>query len=141
MKVNQGAQPSQLFEQMRKAHTDRKDESGQVGKGAGFSLQGTSASAQAGAMSASQQTQKSSPLQQSILGIAQKVLDGKLKEPVAARREVIEAIVDDRFGAMVDPSKKRQTLSMLEYTLSEDPQFAKEVDQMLIHAARELATA
>lgn len=145
MKVNQGAQPSQLFEQMRKAHTDRKQEIGGADKASGFSLQNTAAASGAGAAGvqggAVAQATQTSPLQKSILQIAQKVLDGKHAEPVAARREVIEAIVDDRFGAMIDPSKRRQTVSMLEYTLSEDPHFAKEVDQMLIFAARELATS
>lgn len=145
MKVNQGAQPSQLFEQMRKAHTDRKQEIGGVDKASGFSLQNTGAASAQGAQGALGATgglaTQTSPLQKSILQIAQKVLDGKHAEPVAARREVIEAIVDDRFGAMIDPSKRRQTVSMLEYTLSEDPHFAKEVDQMLIFAARELATS
>jgi len=145
MKVNQGAQPNQLFEQMRKAHTDRKQEIGGADKASGFSLQNTNPASAAGGfgVQGAQATQASQtpPLQKSILQIAQKVLDGKHAEPVAARREVIEAIVDDRFGAMIDPAKRRQTISMLEYTLSEDPQFAKEVDQMLIFAARELATS
>lgn len=145
MKVNQGAQPNQLFEQMRKAHTDRKQEIGGADKAAGFSLQSTNPTGAAGAAgvqnTAGAQATQASPLQSSILKIAQKVLDGKHAEPVAARREVIEAIVDDRFGAMIDPSKRRQAVSMLEYTLSEDPHFSKEVDQMLIFAARDLATS
>lgn len=145
MKVNQGAQPSQLFEQMRKAHTDRKQEISGADKASGFSLQNTGAASGAGTAgvqgATGAQATQTTGLQKSILQIAQKVLDGKHAEPVAARREVIEAIVDDRFGGMIDPSKRRQTVSMLEYTLSEDPHFAKEVDQMLIFAARELATS
>jgi hypothetical protein len=73
------------------------------------------------------------------MGIAERVLKGDLSDPVATRREVLSAIVDDKFGDMVEPSQKRRTLEMLEATLGEDPSFTREVDDMLVLAARSLA--
>lgn len=128
MKIQNGA-PSQLIEQMRKAHAERKAQLSEQG-GQSFKLQEGQQANQATAPS---------EMESSLMSIARQVVDGKLNEPVAVRRQVIEVIVDQKYGALIDPAQKKQTLSILEYTLGDDPQFAREVDNMLILAAQQLA--
>jgi len=128
MKIGQGQlDTSQLIERMQKAHAESKETKD---TGSSFSI------------SAAASTNESAPtsgIERSVMGIAERVLKGDLSDPVATRREVLSAIVDDKFGDMVEPSQKRRTLEMLEATLGEDPSFTREVDDMLVLAARSLA--
>ncbi len=132
MKIGNG-QPtvgsSSLIERMQKAHAKEKTE---VEEASSFSVD---------APAPPPQTKEASPLEKSVMGIAERVLDGDLDDPSQVRREVISSIVDDRYGAMIDPESKQQTVDALEVALSDDPAFAAEVDNMLILAAQELATA
>jgi len=129
MKIGQGQlDTSQLIERMQKAHAESKEVKG---SGASFALDAAGAPATESA--------PASGIERSVLEIAERVLNGELSDPSATRREVLEAIVDDKFGAMVEPSQKRRTLEMLEFTLGEDPAFSREVDDMLVLAARSLA--
>ena len=127
MKVNQGA-PA-LIEQMRQAHAEGKAKASKTGEG--FSLP---QEASQGAPSTA------SPIESSLMSIARKVVEGDINTPVDARKQVIAAIVDDRYGNMIEPQQRTETLSMLEDTLVDDPQFSKEVDHMLILASQQLAT-
>lgn len=130
MKIENGhtqLDAAQLIEQMQKAHTEGKEQT----QGSSFAVGGAEQAAPAEA---------ASELERSVMQIAQRVLEGDLTEPASARREVIDAIVDERYGALVEPSQRRRTVEMLEVTLGEDPTFAREVDNMLILAAQELAS-
>lgn len=128
MKINQGA--SALIEQMRQAHAEGKAKTARAGEGFALPEQVSESSARSAA----------NPMESSLMSIAQKVVEGEINEPVDARREVIAAIVDERYSAMIEPEQRAQTLSMLEHTLADDPQFSKEVDHMLILASQQLAT-
>lgn len=128
MKINQGS--SALIEQMRQAHAEGKAKSSKTGEV--FSLPQQVAESSAGPAA--------NPMESSLMSIAQKVVEGDINDPVDARRQVIAAIVDERYGAMIEPEQRAQTLSMLEHTLVDDPQFSKEVDHMLILASQQLAT-
>ncbi|MEM1347056.1 MAG: hypothetical protein AAGI01_00770 [Myxococcota bacterium] len=131
MKIGQGQsqlQDTQLIEQMQKAHAERRDELG-----------GAQAFDVSGAKERSVEAPKS-PLTEGLVGIAEDVVTGRVREVTNVRRRVLEVIVEQRFSGLVEPGTKRQTMQTLEATLSNDPTFAREVDRMLIHAARELAS-
>ena len=142
MKVNPGAPNAQLFELMRQAHAERKQEMAGPAKASGFSLASTPQSV-GGPQQAAQASpaQPASPIEQTALKVAQRVLEGKMTQPAEARREVIASIVQTKYEHLIEPSRRPQALSAIEYTLSEDPRLAREVDQLLIHAARELASS
>lgn len=127
MKIGQAQHNApQLIERMQKAHAEVKDSP----KATSFSLQAPSRAAQSPA---------ASPVERSIMDIARRVMSGDIKGDTQTRRHVLEAIVDDRFSGMVEAGQKKQTLEMLEYTLGEDPAFGREIDDMLILAARSIA--
>lgn len=131
MKINDAQSQldaSQLIEQMQKAHNEGQEARA---TGGGFALQGAAAP---------EAPREVSALERSVMQVAQRVLDGEVTEPVAARREVIGVIVDERYGELVEPSQRRRAMQALEVTLGQDPTFAREVDNMLILAARDLAT-
>ncbi len=145
MKIDGGGQAAELFAQMRKAHTERKQEVAGAGD---FSITQAHKSPQAStpevsSASAAQGTRPAEgvpKLERSVMEIARKVLDGQVRQPAEARQQVIAAIVDERYGAIVPPSQRPQLMAALEFTLAEDPKFTQEVDRMLILAARDLAT-
>ena len=126
MKVNGSSSldPS-LIEQMQKAHSSAKTQEAAPA----FSTEGAAQVAPPAS---------TPPPSQGVNRVAGRVLSGEISDPVEARREVVVSLVDERFGAIVPAGKKRQAVSMLEDTLLEDPNFAKEVDQMLLMAARDL---
>ena len=136
MKVGQGdgagAQAASLIEQMQRAHADGLERADSPSKS--FSLDRTQGASE---------TSKAAPVEapaveKAVLGIAKRVVSGELKESVVARREVLTAMVEDRFGHMLPAKLKRQTLKTLEQSLAHDPQFAREVDEMLVLAAERL---
>lgn len=125
MKIGQSySPPPSLIERMQKAHAEGKESASKA------SFEAPAARAE--------EVKTSSPLQRSVLGIAEKVMTGKVANEHDARREVLGAIVEQRYGDMVPPTQKRQAVQALEITLLDDPAFCQEVDQMLVLAAREL---
>ena len=136
MKIGQGqgavggAGASSLIEQMQKAHAESVEKAGGSSKTSrSFSMdqvQGASAT----------QAEKVSPLDKKVISIAERVLKGELGEPAAARKEVLHAIIEERYAEMLTGPRKRQALKTLEGAMLEDPSFARQVDQMLILAAQ-----
>lgn len=137
MKVGQGnaagGMQAALIEQMQKAHAESVSESGKAG---GSSRQFSVGSSEAaGAANAPEAV---SPLDKKLVGIAERVINGEISDENAVRTEVLHAIVDERYGDMFEPRQKRQALKTLQHTLTNDPNFSREVDQLLIFASRQI---
>lgn len=139
MKIGQGNPAggvnTSLIEQMQKAHAERLEETQKSG--------GSSSTFSMGEVEAAQPSDATSSLpslDRKVVGIAERVLKGDLKDAIGARKEVLHAIVDTRYGDMIPTHKRRQTVQLLEQNMLDDPAFSKEVDHMLILAARQVAT-
>lgn len=140
MKIGNGQGP--LLERMRQAHTERQDEVAKTSTSPGkaFRLQDASSTSVA-VQSERSSVEKPEGLKASLLGIADHVISGRLKDVDVVRREVLAAIVEDEYASLVEPLNKRKAVDMLELTLANDPQFEYEVDRMLILAAQELVSS
>lgn len=129
MKIGNG-QPA-LIDQMRQAHLERQGEL--EGQGAKPFELDRSGEAEVG---------RAAPtgLKAEVMGIADQVIRGEVDDVAQVRRQVIEAIVEERYADLIaELPNKRKALDTLEATLSQDPTFSQEVDRMLILAARDLA--
>lgn len=127
MKIGQNLQ-APLFEQMQKAHADAVKTS----PAAPFATRDVDASRAPDATS-------TPPLRAAVSETAQQILSGKITSPEQARSQVLQAIISDRWGDKLSPAQLRSVSKTLEQTLLDDPNFAQEIDQMLILAAAELA--
>jgi hypothetical protein len=82
-------------------------------------------------------------LEQRLLDTAASVLDGAFETTfdttAELRRAVVDAIVEERYADTLGPEQTEQITRTLELTLTDDPVFQREVDNMLLHAARQLA--
>lgn len=136
MKIGQGqaniggAGAKSLIEQMQKAHAESVEKaSGSSKTSRTFSMEQVQGSSPAPA-------EKVSELDKKVVSIAERVLKGELEEPGEARQEVLHAIVEERYAELLTGPRKRQALKTLEGAMLGDPAFAREVDRMLILAAR-----
>lgn len=136
MKIGQGqttiggAGANSLIEQMQKAHAESVEKAG------GSSKTSRSFSVDQAQGASSAPGEQISSLDRKVVSIAERVLKGELGEPAAARKEVLHAIIEDRYAGMLGGSKKRQAIKTLEGAMLEDPTFSREVDRMLILAAQ-----
>ncbi|MBA2660961.1 MAG: hypothetical protein H0U74_01595 [Bradymonadaceae bacterium] len=74
-----------------------------------------------------------------LLMVAQSLLtDDYSMTPTEVRESVVEIIVDQKFGDMLDAVERRRVADTLKEALVDDPGFSAEVDDMLILAARKL---
>ena len=74
--------------------------------------------------------------------VAVKAMDGGFKTADDVRVAVIEEIVDDRLDALVSKRTERKRLiDGLKTTLVDDPEFQKQVDDMLVMAARDIGSS
>jgi len=69
---------------------------------------------------------------------AARALDGSAESAEEVRGEVVEIIVDDKFGETLSAREKRTLTKNLKTALVDDPAFKREVDSMLLLAAREI---
>jgi hypothetical protein len=85
--------------------------------------------------------EKTDGLVSQIENIALDVVQGLVNDAQQIRRSVIDAIVDDRFGAVVRDSDRSKAVGTLQDVLREDPEFLLQVDNMLVLAAGRLKPA
>ena len=135
MKVGSGGggiDPS-LIERIQAAHAE------EVGEASSASAaESTGATSAASSAAASAAPEPPTGLKLGALEVARAVVKGDIQESSVARERIIDAIVDDRFGDALDRPEARQAKKMLKSMLADDPNFTREVDEMLVLAAREL---
>lgn len=133
MKIQQPATTSPLLTRMREAHA------AEVADATPPIAQGTAAprAAVAGAARDAASVAPAPPVARAILGVAREVIQGHITSPDAARGAVIDAIVEHQYGHLLEGDTA--TVNMVKLSLLDDPQLQREVDDMLIHAARDLA--
>jgi hypothetical protein len=141
MKVGDGnnsPDPSDLLERMREAY--RQEETRPVDQTSStdqsHSIDRTSAPDHT---SSAQASAPVDGLEQRLLTTAANALDGAYQSTDEVRSAVVEAIVTERYAETLGPEQTQDISRTLELTLSNDPVFQNEVDQMLMHAARDLA--
>lgn len=88
------------------------------------------------------QSQRTEPteLESKLRVTAEKALRGEFESAEAVRGEVVEHILRDRWENKVGRGKTAKMIRSLKPTLVSDPEFTREVDNMLITAARQLDT-
>lgn len=102
----------------------------------------SAASAQSlGAATGADGTSEPSKLQSRLLETAARALDGDFTSADALRGEVVDAIVEQRYADGVPDEQLDGIKDTVRATLTGDPVFRDEVDNMLVLAARELARA
>lgn len=82
-----------------------------------------------------------SALETELRATAERALRGEYNDAQSLRAEVVEHILRDRWEAKVGRAKTAKMIRTLKPTLVEDPEFARQVDEMLIMAARELGSS
>lgn len=73
-------------------------------------------------------------------GIAERAIRGEFPDSTAVRTEVVEELLRLRWSAHLPAEELGQMLHELTPTLIDDPAFVREVDELLLLAARELDT-
>jgi hypothetical protein len=71
---------------------------------------------------------------------AQKALRGEFDDAASVRSEVVDHILRDRWESRVGKAKMSRMLRTVKPTLVADPEFTRQVDEMLIMAARQLGS-
>ncbi len=137
MKIGQGnpagGMNASLIEQMQRAQSERLEGTQKTGNASkAFSMESTQQ------VEGAASTDAMPSLDRKVVGIAERVLRGELQDAGSARKEVLHAIVDERYGDAIPKSQRRQTIKVLEQNMLDDPAFTREVDQMLILAARQV---
>ncbi len=84
-------------------------------------------------------TSEVSALRERIEVEATKALRGDYASDSEIRSAVIDLILDERLGEQVTPAQRRKVGKKLKEDLVDDPGFVRQVDDMLLLAARELA--
>jgi hypothetical protein len=130
MKID-GQPTSELLQQMQELHQDSVEQTGNA-ESASFTVDQTEASAPVHSVEVS-------PLQERIEVEATRALNGDFASDADIRGAVIDAILDERLGDRVSGSDRRKMVKTLKENLVEDPGFVRQVDDMLLLAARELA--
>lgn len=83
---------------------------------------------------------QASPLQTRVRETAARALRGEFSDSESIRGAVVEDIVRDRWEPRLGRAEARKIVKSMKETLSGDPEFARQVDEMLILAARELGS-
>jgi hypothetical protein len=142
MKVGDGnnsSDPAELLERMREAHRQAEADSVDASRLAEQSgaTEATGSVEAAGASNGASEAVDG--LEQRLLDTAASVLDGAFDSTDDVRHAVVEAIVTERYAETLGPAETEQITRTLTLTLTDDPAFRQEVDNMLVHAASELA--
>jgi hypothetical protein len=82
-----------------------------------------------------------SGLETQLRATAEKALRGEFPDSAAVREAVVEDVLRDRWEAKVGRSQVEKMIRTLKPTLVDDPEFARQVDEMLIMAARSVGTS
>lgn len=130
MKIDGQNQLVDLIQRMQEAHDTAKTD------GASFSL----------SEQVAHTSRVDSPTEAGLIDrlkeTATKALDGGFKDAESVRLAVVEDIVDDKLADLVPKrSEKKKLIDGLQRTLVQDPEFEKQVDDMLIMAAREVGAS
>lgn len=133
MKIDGSRVADDLLQRMQEAHEQQK--TSQIDKADGqktFSLD---------QVRSAQETQKTSEVEKTSLQTrlqttAEKALRGEFKDAAAVREAVVEDILREKWEPKVGRAKAAQMLRTLKPTLVDDPTFTRQVDEMLILAAR-----
>ena len=132
MKVGNGGAGEDLIQRMKEAHHSEVEQAPE--SDAPSSATATSAESVGGA-----DESDDAKLQENLLGTASDALDGKYESSDQLRGAVVETIVDTRYGTNLSDEQRTSVVDTLKQTLVDDVEFQREVDNMLILAARELA--
>lgn len=97
-------------------------------------LQGTSAAQPVEA------TQPSA-LEARVRETAQKALRGEFADAEAVRAAVVEDVLRERWEPKVGRAQVAKMIKTLKPTLVDDPEFTRQVDEMLVMAARQLGSS
>lgn len=82
----------------------------------------------------------SSPLEASLRTTAERALRGEFSDAAAVRGEVVEQILRERWTQRVGEDKVAEMIDELSANLVDDPEFQREIDEMLVVAARTVST-
>lgn len=83
---------------------------------------------------------ETSPLDGKLRISAEKALSGEIKTARELRLEVISHIVDEKLDGIAKTRvTKKKLVQGLESTLLSDPEFGKQIDDMMVMAARSIA--
>ncbi len=139
MKVGDGnanaASHGDILERMERAHRQEAAE----GVDDAQSPSGAASAESLGAATGAGATSEPSELQSRLLETAARALDGEFDSADALRGEVVDAIVEQRYADGVPADQLDGIKNTVRATLTGDPVFRDEVDNMLVLAARELA--
>lgn len=141
MKIDGSQMPDDLLQRMQEAHEQKRTDavdgaSDAVGTDATFSvgdLQGVEAPREV-------EPTERADLELRLEETAKKALSGEFPDAQSVRGEVVEHIIRDRWESRVGKAKTSQMIRTLKPTLVDDPEFSRQVDEMLIMAARQLGS-
>lgn len=131
MNIGDGCNGPDLFARMHQAH--RQEVADSVG-----SSREAEAAGNVVELSTIGQEPVGAELESRLLATAAAALDGGFESVDELQKAVIGAIVEARYASHLPASEAEQITRTLEMTLSTDPNFGKEVDNMMIQAARRL---
>ncbi len=129
MKID-GQTGNELLQRMQEAHEANYDGvAGAAPSGAKFSVAGASEA---------RPVAEPSELQAKIEVTASRALSGEFADAESIRAAVVEDIVRDRWETKLPRRKLQTMIGDLKSTLASDPEFSRQVDSMLLLAARSL---
>lgn len=126
-----------LLQRMREAHAEARTE---AAAGRRVVVAGQASLPELENASRAETSVDQQKLQARLLAIAGDALDEKYATPTDIREAVVDAILDERFGDSVKGIEREHVSNTLKASLVDDPQFSRQVDNMLILAARKLGT-
>jgi len=132
MKIH-GHAGDDLLQRMQEAHERQRVEGGTVG---GMAADRTEGARPADAIEPPESTARA--LDARVRDIANRALAGEFATSGEVREAVIGEIVDERFGEGLDLSTRRDMTRVLRDALADDPEFGRQVDDMLVMAASDL---
>lgn len=80
-------------------------------------------------------------LARKLLGTARRALEERFEGGGEIRGAIVDAIVDSRYGDVVEGEGREEIVAAVKETLDDDPGFRREVDNMMLKAARQLGRA
>lgn len=131
---NNGPGAQDLFARMQKAHQQEvEDPVGNADEAAA-----ADSVVELAALRSMGEAAVSKELESRLLETASNALDGDFASVDELRKAVIDAIVEERYADQLPAHDAERVTQTLKVTLSTDPVFRKEVDNMMIQAARRL---
>ena len=138
MKIDGSQFADDLLQRMQEAHEqDKTTKAGKTEAQKTFSLDPTHAAHPTESIARAEPSE----LQTRLRATAQKALRGEFREAAAVREAVVEDILRDRWEDKLGRAQTTKMLRALKPTLVDDPEFTRQVDEMLILAARNVGTS